>query len=220
MPIDPIIEPLLRSSKLPLYLEELNAFYAEEQKKRQKFYNDLKDEGKKEFIEGEVVMHSPARHQHIEASGLLFQILAAYVNLHDLGTVTSEKALVRLTRNDFEPDICFFSKRKSVKFQKTTMLFPAPDLVVEILSDSTEGVDRGVKFKDYALHGVSEYWIINAEKEFVEQYFLEEGNEYELHVKANDGTITARAIAGFSIPVNAIFNKEQNLLALQQLLAK
>ena len=41
------------------------------------------------------------------------------------------------------------------------MLFPAPDFAVEVLSPSTQKNNRGIKFDDYALHNVSEYWIID-----------------------------------------------------------
>ena len=50
------------------------------------------------------------------------------------------------------------------------MQFPPPDLVVEVLSESTEKRDRGVKFEDFAAHGVGEYWMIDADKETLEQY--------------------------------------------------
>lgn len=220
MQIDPIIEPLLRSSKLPVYLEELNTFYAEEKKRRTAFYEMLTDEMKAEFIEGEVVIHSPARNEHIDCCGYLFQLLAAYVNINNLGSVKSEKALIKLSRNDFEPDICFFNKEKTKAFQNKTMFFPAPDFIVEILSDSTEGRDRGVKFNDYASHGVAEYWIVNAEKGLIEQYVLEEGNQYVLHVKVNDGTISSRVVNGFAIPVKAVFQKETNVKTLQSILTK
>lgn len=220
MQIDAIIEPLLRSSKLPVYLEELNAFYEAEKQKRRAFYDELTEEVKAEFIEGKVVVHSPARNEHIDCCGYLFQLLAAYVNINDLGSVKSEKALIKLSRNDFEPDICFFDKEKTRTFQNKTMFFPAPDFVVEILSDSTEGRDRGVKFDDYASHGIAEYWIVNAEKQIIEQYLLEESNRYVLHVKANDGTISSRVVNGFVIPVGAVFQKEVNVKTLQSILAK
>lgn len=216
---DPIITPLIHSPKLPVYLETLNAFYAEEKKKRLAFYDGLTEEVKAEFIEGEVVIHSPAKNQHIEACGFLFQLLAAYVNLHDLGSVKMEKALIRLTRNDFEPDICFFGKEKTAVFEKDTLFFPAPDFVVEVLSQPTEGRDRGIKLKDYALHSVQEYWMVDAEAEMIEQYLLE-GDEFKLHVKTNNGIISSRVIEGFAIPVNAVFRKEQNVRTLQKLLTK
>ncbi len=218
MQVDPIIAPLIHSSKLPVYIEELTAFYNEEKKKRQAFYEWLSDDVKAEFIEGERIMHSPAKNRHIEASGNFYRLLSVYVDLRDLGSVKMEKALVKLSRNDFEPDVCFFNKEKTATFQKVTMFFPAPELVVEVLSDSTEARDRGIKFKDYASHGVQEYWIIDADQEIVEQYLLS-GEQYILHVKVKDGSVSSSVVSGFNIPVAAIFNKQENMKMLQRLLA-
>ena len=214
---DPIITPLIHSPKLPVYLETLNAFYAEEKKKRLAFYDWLTEEIKAEFIEGEVVIHSPTKNQHIEVCGFLYRLLSVYVDMHDLGSVKMEKALIRLTRNDFEPNICFFGKEKTAVFEKNTLFFPAPDFVVEVLSKSTEDRHGGIKAKDYALHGVQEYWMVDAEAEMIEQYLLE-GDEFKLHIKTNDGNILSRVIGGFTIPVSAVFHKEQNVLTLQKLL--
>ncbi len=50
------------------------------------------------------------------------------------------------------------------------MKYPAPDFIAEILSPSTESVDRITKFEDYAAHGVAEYWLIDPAKKIVEQY--------------------------------------------------
>jgi Uma2 family endonuclease len=85
------------------------------------------------------------------------------------------------------------------------LLFPAPDLVVEIISESTERTDRTIKFSDYKAHGVSEYWIVDPEQRSIEQYLLENG-EYNLHVKlAGEGLLHARAVAGFTIRAEDIF---------------
>jgi Uma2 family endonuclease len=213
-----IIQPLLSSPLLPVYLDELNALYAAEKKKRADFYDWLTEEVKAEFIEGEVICHSPAKNRHIDCSILLTTLLTVFVNKHELGSVKAEKALVKLSRNDFEPDICFFKKEKSDLFHKTTMFFPAPDFVVEILSDSTERRDRGVKMADYALHGVGEYWIVDTEKEIIEQYFLAD-NQYDLYLKLNSGEISSKVIDGFTIPVKAVFDKTENLATLQKIIA-
>ena len=53
---------------------------------------------------------------------------------------------------------------------------PAPDFIAEILSDSTASVDRGVKFQDYAAHGVGEYWIVDPVQQTIEQYRLQAPN--------------------------------------------
>ena len=74
----------------------------------------------------------------------------------------------------------------------------------------------GVKYQDYESHGVREYWIVDPEKQVLEQYVLEEG-AYELRMKAGDGMVHSVAIAGFSIPVRAIFDDDENARVLTQL---
>ncbi len=126
--------------------------------------------------------------------------------------------LISLTRNDYEPDICFFNAATAASFQPDQMRFPAPDFVVEVLSPSTAANDRGVKFDDYAAHGVTEYWIIDPDTETVEQYRLA-GDVYELAIKAQTGELRSFAVPGFVIPVRAIFDDEMNQATLRQLLA-
>lgn len=87
------------------------------------------------------------------------------------------------------------------------MFFPVPDFIVEVLSDSTKNIDRGIKFEDYAIHGVGEYWIVDSENEFVEQYILYD-NKYELFLKSNSGDIKSFEIQDFEIPIKSIFDDE------------
>jgi Uma2 family endonuclease len=141
--------------------------------------------------------------------------------VHRLGYVGFEKIMVSLTRNDYEPDICFFGTAKAAAFTPDQMRFPAPDLVVEVISESTERNDRGVKFEDYAAHGVQEYWIIDPDAETLEQYRLpEDSDAYQLVIKAMTGQVRSFAIPGFEVPVRAIFDPDANQAALQTLLAR
>ncbi|NCF69366.1 MAG: Uma2 family endonuclease, partial [Chloroflexi bacterium] len=129
-----------------------------------------------------------------------------------------EKIMISLSRNDYEPDVCYFNKTKTSQFTPDQMRFPAPDFVVEVLSESTAANDRGVKFEDYAAHGILEYWIVDPEAETIEQYQLRD-DAYELAVKVKSGQIDSLSIPGFSIPVQAIFDEQENSAALQKLLA-
>jgi Uma2 family endonuclease len=94
------------------------------------------------------------------------------------------------------------------------MKFPIPDFIVEVLSESTEARDRGVKFEDYAAHGVGEYWIVDADRETVEQYLLGESG-YELRVKSATGTLTSEVIEGLVVPVRALFDEAENLAIIR-----
>ncbi len=204
-----IVEKIIQSPELPDILKQLNRAYTEEQKKRKQFYAKITPSDKAEFINGKIVMHSPATNKHLVISNLLSRLLSIYCDNNDLGQIFIEKAMITLKRNDFEPDICFFKKERAAEFDSKTLLFPAPDLVVEILSKSTHKNDRGIKFVDYALNGIPEYWIIDPENEIVEQYLLD-GNKYTLQQKTKDGIVKCYQILGLEFPVRAIFDKSVN----------
>jgi Uma2 family endonuclease len=216
MVIDEILKPVVKSHQFPQMLDKLNSVWQEEQVRRQAFYNWVTPNIKAEFIEGEIVVHSPVQLKHNKISKRILFLLDLFVEKLELGFVGIEKIMIRLTRNDYEPDILFFENAKSQNFKESQTLFPAPDFIVEVLSPSTEEKDRGIKFRDYAQHGVREYWIIDPETEIVEQYILDD-DEYVLKNKLKKGMIESVVIEGFKIPVRAIFDPKENLKALQNL---
>ncbi len=204
-----ILKDIIDSPKFPDYMQELNAHLANEDAKRIEFYTNVRDDEKVEFINGEIICSSPAKHKHTLIVENLGNILSRFVRKSSLGLICREKALVKLRRNDFEPDICFFRKELADKFIPDTMFYPVPDFVVEVLSSSTEKRDRGVKFVDYALNGVKEYWLIDPDKRIVEQYFLE-GEVFTLAEKISHATVKCGEIKGLEIPLEAIFNEIAN----------
>lgn len=217
-----LVEQILEYPDAYLIMQEIQAALNEERKKRETFYNDITEQEKVEFINGEIVLHSPVKKSHNEATGLLFHLVDIYVRRHKLGFVGIEKIMTALTRNDYEPDICFFGRAKADTFTDKQTLFPAPDLVIEVLSDGTAKRDRatsvgGIKYDDYQAHGVEEYWIIDADEQSIEQYHLTDG-QYRLILKAGEGTIRSFALPGFAIPIRAAFDADVNLQTMATLL--
>lgn len=212
-------ETILEMPNAFLLVDKVKSRLEDEQKRRRDFYEIVEENKKMEFINGEIIFHSPVRLQHNSATKLLCGLLNTFVVKHKLGFVVIEKIMVSLTRNDYEPDVCFFGNAKAKSFKRRQAQFPAPDFVVEVLSDSTEKNDRETKFQDYAAHGVEEYWIIDAEKQIVEQYILQ-NEEYEFLLKAKDGAIESVVLPKFTIPIRAIFDETENLKALTQLISQ
>ncbi|WP_338868000.1 Uma2 family endonuclease [Spirosoma sp. SC4-14] len=211
---------ILDTPQAPLILQKVQAILDEERQKRHAFYEWLDEDKKAEFINGEVVVHSPALDRHNSAMLLLATLLNVYVNDRQLGYVRAEKALVELTRNSYEPDICYFGADKAAQIVPDQLYYPAPDFVVEVLSKSTEKIDRETKFADYAAHGVAEYWIIDPLRRTVEQYEID-ADTLEYALMGSFGvkeTINSFSISGFSIPVRAIFDESVNILTLRTLL--
>ena len=211
------IATLLASPRLPAIARRINDELRDEAARRHRFYEDMTDDCKMEFIHGEVIMHSPARARHMWAKDNVLRMMQNFVIERDLGYVMDEKALCIFERNDYEPDIVFFGTEKSAQIAPQTMKFPVPDLAVEVLSKSTENRDRGVKFQDYEAQGVREYWIIDSEQRSVEQYIEREGR-YELKLKSTSGDIESEVISGFRVPIAAFFDDKLSLQVMKTLL--
>lgn len=127
-----------------------------------------------EVFEGELIMTPAPNRAHQKAHATLFRILSRYISEHSLGEIYSAPFDVYLDEETvFEPDILFVSRERLhiIDEQKVN---GAPDLVIEILSPTTEQRDRGFKFKRYAKEGVKEYWIADPMNKTLEVYQLTE----------------------------------------------
>ena len=208
-----VLEPILKTPRMRMLMNDLESRWHEEQRRRQQFYHDIQPGDKWEFINGAIIMHSPAKEKHTEARKSLSLMLQIFVGTRGLGKVHDETALVALTRNDYLPDILFFHKERAAAFLADTWKYPIPDFIVEVLSDSTEKTDREDKMEDYAAHGAEEYWLIDPEQQTIEQYLLRpEGGEFWLRAKKTlKDRIESRVIEGFDIPVAAIFDEQLKL---------
>ena len=211
------VDQIMQMPNAAILAERLHNALEDEQQKRKHFYEIMEEHKKMEFINGEIYFQSPAKLRHISSIKLLLKLLDTYVSANGLGYVGAEDMLISLTRNDYEPDICFFNKNKSRDFEPTQMQFPAPGFAIEVLSPSTERHDRETKFQDYAAHGIGEYWIVDPESEIIEQYLLKD-EEYSLFLKTNDGTIESVVVPGFTIKIRAVFDEQTNLEELRRLI--
>lgn len=200
-----ILEALVSKPNAYQLIEKVQSLLEKEKDERRKFHELIHENMKAEFINGEVIMHSPVKREHWKVSMNLSASVHQHVKDNKLGEVGVEKVMVHLTRNDYEPDICFFDKEKTAQFYPGQLLFPAPDFIVEILSPRTEKNDRNIKMQDYAAHGVTEYWIIDPIQQSVEQYLLADGS-YHLQVKLiKEGTLYSKAIANYQVQLQDIF---------------
>lgn len=217
------VDELLEIPALPIVLDVLRNRLAAESKRRAEFRAWLTEDTKAEFINGAVVMHTPASEDHNEATGQLYRVASFYADLKQLGKVRVEKAMIGLTRNDYEPDVAFWRKEVSDTFEPGMSVYPRPDMVVEVLSPGRDNTlrDTKTKLEDYAAHGIPEYWIVDPKKKTVEQYLLSDSQDglYELHKKVDvEDNIQSVVLTGFAIPVRAIFDAEANAEDLRSLL--
>ena len=105
---NPLIFELLQQPHAHLIIQKIQDVLDTEKVRRIAFYNDITEQQKVEFINGEIIVHSPVMKRHNFASLLLTQLMNIYNIKHQLGFVGIEKIMITLARNDYEPDICFF----------------------------------------------------------------------------------------------------------------
>ncbi|MBL8134192.1 MAG: Uma2 family endonuclease [Anaerolineae bacterium] len=79
-----------------------------------------------------------------------------------------------------------------------------PELIIEILSPGTARVDKIRKYRLYERHGVSEYWIVNAEERYVEVFTLVDGR-YSLYGVFDEETPLTSPRLGATLDLKAIF---------------
>jgi Uma2 family endonuclease len=137
-------------------------------------YLRLPNDGRRyEILEGEIFVSPSPTTKHQIVSGNLYAILHHHVRTHKLGLVLHAPTDVVLSyTNVVQPDLLFISNaRKKIITEQNIQ--GAPDLMVEILSETTEEQDRTTKMQIYARHGVKEYWLIDPDRETLEVYKLD-----------------------------------------------
>ena len=72
------MEELKQKPNLKILVNELTQLLQEEEQRRQEFYNSIPESDKAEFINGEVIMHSPVKLEHGETSILLSSYIKYY----------------------------------------------------------------------------------------------------------------------------------------------
>ena len=218
-----LVYQLLDHASPERLLREVRETLDREKEARIKFREWLKPDVKAEFINGEIIMHSPAKRRHNEATIRISTFLRVYSTQHSLGEVSVEKALIGLERSDVEPDVCFWRKSTSKSFSGDMDVYPAPDLVVEVLSKSTQHRDRGIKKEAYETDGVEEYWIVDTVRLVIEQYVLGKDKHgrmvYHLNQECGvEETLSSVVLPGFQLPIRACFDDEAESALLRRLM--
>jgi Uma2 family endonuclease len=89
------------------------------------------------------------------------------------------------------PDLAGWRKERLPAIPDTAFLELPPDWACEVISPSTEGIDRGRKLGIYAREGVSHVWLVNPGSETLEVLAL--ANTRWTLLATHVGAVTVRA---------------------------
>ncbi len=168
-------------------------------------YIELLDEDKRaDWIDGRIeIMASPASLGHQDIGGFLHSILRPYLESKDLGRVVLAPYVMRMAAiaRGREPDLIFVQKDRTHLLTRNYLDGPA-DLAVEIISPESNKRDRKVKFAEYQIAGIREYWLIDPDKQTAEFYQIDDEETYESVAPDEEGIYHSQAIAGFWLRVD------------------
>ena len=122
---------------------------------------------------------------------------------------------VRLPRNPNEtannqiytvvqPDICVVCDNS--KLDEDGCL-GAPDMVVEILSLSSQRYDLNEKFNLYEAAGVKEYWVVSPKEKGINVFILQENGKYDAGtVYEGNVQVPVQTLKGLNLNTEVLFN--------------
>jgi Uma2 family endonuclease len=166
------------------------------------------DDGRRhELIGGEHFMTPAPDTKHQIISSNLHRLISHFVHQKRLGRLFSARSDVVLSDTDVvQPDLLFVSAARAHIISEKNIQ-GVPDLVVEIISETTRRTDEIVKRKVYEGNGVAEYWIVDPALETVKVYRMtDEGyvRAAELSREAGD-TLTTPLLPEFRITLAEVF---------------
>jgi len=160
-----------------------------------------------EILDGEHYVVPAPTFDHQGILGNLFAPLALFVRQHRLGFVRFAPVDVLLSQHDIvQPDLLFISNQRA-GIVRGANVQGAPDLVGEVLSDSTRLRDETMKRYLYDRFGVLEYWLVDPQPRTV-KVFRRSGAGFlppEEFSAVAGARLTTPLLPGFEIPVREIF---------------
>jgi Uma2 family endonuclease len=173
----------------------LRQYEATEQDYESLSHEDLKCE----FIDGVLIVHSPATFSHEDRVAFLITLLRNFVSSRSLGWVCGSNTVIQLGHRRFCPDVCFLASDHADRVREERIIGPA-DLVAEMLSKSTRDYDLAEKRAAYHEGRVPEVWLIDPE---LRQFHVDvlAGDAYE-HTTLPTGSFASAALPGLAVHVD------------------
>jgi Uma2 family endonuclease len=165
--------------------------------------NILTEDDRVELLDGEIIVMSPIGPFHVGLVIKLTQLLSTLLGTTGLVSVQNPIHLNQF--GEPQPDIAIILPRDD----GYTMALPTPNdilLLIEV-SDSSLTYDREQKLPQYALAGIAEVWIIDVQKQVIEQYTKPFEDQYTQLTKVLLGhPITATTVPALSFSTDRIFS--------------
>lgn len=171
------------------------------------FLGTADDDVPAEWVDGKVILTGTSSDVHQRLLGFLLTLLAVFAEERTSGTVRSRPFQMKTgaALPGREPDLLYIEGANLSRLKERYFDGPA-DLVVEIISPESRARDRGEKFYEYEQGGVTEYWLIDPDREQAEFYRLDDRGIYQL-VPLKDGVFESQVLPGLRLEASWLWRE-------------
>ena len=168
---------------------------------------ESRQEIRHEYCNGEVFSMAGGTKNHDELAFNMRRLLIDKVESDDCRMSGSDvKVMVREGQFFRYPDLSVSCDNKD---EGSDTFYTFPKLIVEVLSESTETVDRGDKFQEYIqIPTLEEYVLISAKQMLVECFRRGEGRMW-LYFPYREGEMVEIASMGVEFPIETLYRNVQ-----------
>jgi len=172
----------------------------------EEFLDWLDEDTRAEWVDGQVILMSPASYAHQTIVSFLLKVLSEFSATHDRGEVIPGPFQMKLPvrPSGREPDVLFVSKERCGLI-RDTYLDGAADLVVEVISPESRGRDTLDKRDEYERSGVREYWLVDPERREL-TIFHRKGRRFS-EQRFNRGRLESTVLAGLWLELDWVWRK-------------
>jgi Uma2 family endonuclease len=158
-----------------------------------------------ELVNGEIAVSASPFPQHSFVVTRLGAILQHHIDENDLGLLLGDCDTIFGEFDVRRPDLLFFTLAREHLVLPDEAIDGPPDLCIEVLSKSTEDVDRVDKFKQYAEGKVQFYWIVDPANSTIEAFELSANGYKPIGNGSQNDTVKLAPFPDLEIPLGRLW---------------
>lgn len=170
------------------------------------FALEAQSEAKNEYHQGQIVAMAGASLEHNRIAGNIFNVISNSIKAKPCEVFMSDlRVWIEKNNRYVYPDVTVVcGKPQLLEGRPDTIT--NPQIIIEVLSETTESIDRGDKFRAYwTLDPLAEYILIDQYRRRVEYFRRLDEKTWELRVLTKQDDVLALQSIAIDIPLPAIY---------------
>jgi Uma2 family endonuclease len=160
-----------------------------------------------EMFDGELYASPRPALPHARAAAVPLTKLSVAFDLGDApgGWLIFIEPEIHFGNDVLVPDLAGWRRERLPSVPNDAFLTLSPDWICEVVSPSTETIDRGRKLGIYAREGVAHAWLVDPLRQSLEVLALESGSLVEIEEHRGNARVRARPFDAVELELGALW---------------